>query len=261
MRTIAFASFAALTAGAALASNCIQVAEGPWRGMEPRVVKASLDLQPQEVGLTFVGHASFRIETPDGVVAVTDFAGWWGGGEDAPEIVTMNKAHTSHWTPNPDPRIEHVLRGWNPEGGEAAHFLEVGDLLVRNVPTDIRTWTGEVEAFGNSIFIFEAHGLCIGHLGHLHHKPTDIHYGMIGRLDVVMAPVDGGYTMNQAAMIDVLKRLRAKIVIPMHWFGPGNLDRFLAGMAQAFAVVETGGATLTVSRDSLPAQPTVMVLR
>jgi len=261
MRLLAVAFM--LAPAAAIASDCLQVAR-PWPGIpgyDPLpVVRAAQALEAEEVGITFVGHASFRIETPEGVTAVTDFAGFWGAG-DPPEIVTMNKAHSSHWTPSPDPRIAHVLRGWNPEGGEAMHYMEVGDLLVRNVPTDIRGWDGTVEPFGNSIFVFEAHGLCIGHLGHLHHKPTDLHYGMIGRLDVVMAPVDGGYTMNQAAMIEVLQRLRARIVIPMHWFGSSNLDRFLAGMQGEFAVREHGGPSIVISRDALPDRPTVVVLR
>lgn len=257
----AFAGALLFAATPALASDCLQVAH-QWPGAPegPRIVPASLDLAEGEVSIDFVGHASFRIETPEGVTAVTDFAGWWGDG-DTPEIVTMNKAHSSHWTPFPDPSIANVLRGWNPEGGEAVHWLELGDMLVRNVPTDIRTWDGTVETFGNSIFIFEVGGLCIGHLGHLHHKPTDLHYGMIGRLDVVMAPVDGGYTMNLPAMIEVLKRLRARVVLPMHWFGESNLQRFLAGMADEFEVRPMDAGALTVSLDSLPTRPTVMVLR
>lgn len=243
-----------LSAAPALASNCLQVAQDA-----PRVTPAAMTLGPEEVGITFLGHAAFRIETPEGISAVTDFAGWWGEGR-APDVVTMNKAHTTHWTPAPDPRIPQVLPGWNPQGGAADHYLELGDLLVRNVPTDIRTWGGEVEAFGNSIFIFEVAGLCIGHLGHLHHKPTDAHYGMIGRLDVVMAPVDGGYTMNLPAMIEVLKRLRARVVIPMHWFGPANLERFLAGMSDDFEITEARSASIVVSRDTLPPRPRVVVL-
>ena len=258
MRLIAAAALS-LLALPALASSCLQLAGG-WPAPEtgPRIVHASLE--PGQAEITFIGHASFRIETAAGVSAVTDFAGWWGRG-DVPEIVTMNKAHTTHWTPNPDPRISHVLPGWNPDGGEARHWLQVEDMLVRNVPTDIRRWDGSVEPFGNSIFIFEVDGLCIGHLGHLHHKPTDRHYGLIGRLDVVMAPVDGGYTMNVPAMIEVLKRLRASYVLPMHWFGESNLQRFLAGMADDFEVRESAEPSLTVSVTDLPERPTVLVLR
>ncbi len=244
-----------LIAAPGLASNCFQLAMN-----DVRVTPAAITLGPEEVGLSFLGHASFRILTPQGVSAVTDFAGYWGQG-DPPDIVTMNKAHATHWTPAPDPRIAHVLRGWNPEGGEAIHDLELGDLIVRNVPTDIRNWQGGVEPLANSIFIFEVAGLCIGHLGHLHHKPTEIQYGMIGRLDVVMAPVDGGYTMNLPAMIEVLTRLRARVVIPMHWFGPSNLESFLVGMADDFAIRRLDSPALTVSLATLPDRPTVMVLQ
>ncbi|NIX22805.1 MAG: Zn-dependent hydrolase, partial [Actinobacteria bacterium] len=93
------------------------------------------------------------------------------------------------YTDFPDPAIEHVLRGWNPEGGPAEHDLDVGDVHIRNVPTDIRGWSGLVEPDGNSIFIFEVADLCIGHLGHLHHRLSDADLALIGRLDVVFAPV------------------------------------------------------------------------
>ena len=255
MRLAALAVAAALSAAPAVASICHQVAQ-----YGPRVVPVAATLAEDEVGIQFIGHASFRISSPGGVEAVTDFAGWWGPG-GAPDIVTMNKAHSSHWTPNPDPSIPNVLRGWNPEGGEAMHYLQLGDMLVRNVPTDIRTWGGEVEAFGNSIFVFEVADLCIAHLGHLHHKPTELHYGLLGRMDVVMAPVDGGYTMNQEAMIDVLKRLKARVVIPMHWFGASNLERFVEGMSDEFAIRRLDAREVTLSRDTLPDRPTVITLR
>lgn len=233
-------------------SSCFQLAEGPYR-----VTPASL--APDEVSINFVGHASFRITTPEGISAVTDFFGAWGAGEP-PDIVTMNKAHTTHWTPFPDPRIPHVLPGWNDQDPLGAdHWLEVGDLLVRNVPTDIRRWSA-AEANANSIFIFEVADLCIAHLGHLHHLPTEAHYGRIGRIDVLMVPVDGGYTMNQEAMAEVVRRLRSRVVIPMHWFGPGNLTRFLNEMAGEFDIRRAGSDTITVSATALPAQPTILVL-
>lgn len=247
-----------LSAGAALASNCLQIAEAdPFAA---RVVPAAFELGEGEVGIRYVGHASFRIETPEGAVALTDYSDWTGPGP-TPDIATMNKAHSSHWTARPDPAIDHVLPGWGEDGLPAEHWLEVGDMLVRNVPTDIRTWGGGIEPLANSIFIFEVGDLCIGHLGHLHHKPTNRHYGLIGRLDVLMVPVDGGYTMNQAAMMEVVERLRSRIVLPMHWFGESNLQRFLAGMSGSFDVIEPGGSELVVSADSLPARPTIVVLR
>ncbi|NCQ36212.1 Zn-dependent hydrolase, partial [bacterium] len=100
MRLAAFLA-AALFAAPALASTCFQLAQSG-----PRVMPAALTLAPDEVGVRFLGHAAFRIASPQGVSAVTDFAGFWGPG-DPPDIVTMNKAHATHWTPAPDPRIPH----------------------------------------------------------------------------------------------------------------------------------------------------------
>ncbi|PWE33321.1 Zn-dependent hydrolase [Maritimibacter sp. 55A14] len=213
------------------------------------------------VRLNYVGHATFVLETPEGIVAATDYTGTLGYGDIVPDVVTMNIAHSSHWTSSPDPRIPNVLQGWDVAGEPTLHHLELGDLLVRNVPTDIRGGFEGRRNNGNSIFVFEVAGLCIGHLGHLHHEPSPEQYAALGRLDVVMAPVDGGFTMAQEAMIRVLGELRASVVLPMHWFGESNLRRFLAGMEAKFEIVESGESALEISLRELPERPVVQVLR
>ena len=173
----------------------------------------------------------------------------------------MNNVPDSHWAPAPDLRIPHVLKGWPAEGRPAEHRLDLGSMLVRNVTTDTRGPFGEgAMRDGNSIFIFEAGGLCIGHLGHLHQIPSEEQYAAIGRLDVVLVPVDGGYTMRLQDMAGVVRHLRSSVVIPMHWFSAESLQAFLAAMAPEFTVVETGGAQIALSLHDLPAQPTIMVL-
>ena len=173
----------------------------------------------------------------------------------------MNHAHSSHWTANPDPAIPHVLRGWGPFGEGIQHHLELDDVLIRNVSTDIRSEFGGQEDKGNSIFIFEIAGLCIGHLGHLHHEPSEEQYAAIGRLDVVMAPVDGGMTVPIGTMIRILQRLRSSVVIPMHWFSDYGLGTFLQGMDEDFAIEIRDGSAIDLSLRTLPRRPTVVVLR
>ena len=119
---------------------------------------------------------------------------------------------------------------------------------------------GTVEEDGNSIFIFEVAGLCIGHLGHLHHEPSDAEYAAIGRLDVVMAPVDGGMTLPLPTLIRMMDRLRSSVVVPMHWFGSTTLDFFLAELSDTFDVQRSGESFLELSLRNLPDRPTVMVL-
>lgn len=231
----------ALTAGNAAAQNripshCIAVAD-QTPGVEYLHKASFRDPLPDDtVRLRYVDHAAFLLQTSGGLNAVTDFTGFIGNVDLIPDVVTMNHAHSTHWTGNPDPAIGHVLRGWGEEFGEGVeHYLDLGEMLIRNVPTDIRSFSG-VETRGNSIFIFEVAGLCIGHLGHLHHEPDPMQYAAIGRL-------------------------RSSVGIPMHWFGEATLRRFVDGMRAEFAVVEEGAHSLELSLASLPRQPTIVVLR
>ncbi len=240
-------------------SHCIALAEG-----DAQVVPASFGdpLDPDTVRLRFLDHASFLLETPGGLTAVTDYTGFTGARALIPDVVTMNNAHSTHWTSAPDPAIPHVLPGWGagPEGIE--HRLDLGEMLVRNVATDTRGPFGEgARANGNSIFIFEVAGLCIGHLGHLHQIPPDEDFAAIGRLDVVMVPVDGGYTMRLEDMKAVVSRLRSSVVVPMHWFSGASLEEFVAEMSGEFDVVRLDQPDIVLSLDRLPKTPTIMVLQ
>lgn len=211
------------------------------------------------VKVTFVGHSTFLIETPGGIKIATDFTGFAGAGV-LPDVVTMNHAHDSHYTDQTDPGIKHVLRGWNPKGGAIHHDVRIGDVHIRSVPTNIRTWAGTTEEFGNSIFIFDVAGLCIGHLGHLHHELTLQQLGQIGQLDIVFVPVDGTFTLEHTGMLKVLKQLQARLIIPMHYFGVGSLKSFLDSASANFTLELKGTPSITVSQSSLPQKPTVMVL-
>ncbi|WP_312412237.1 MBL fold metallo-hydrolase [Shinella sp.] len=219
-------------------------------------VQAKVD---EEVRITYIGHSTFFIETPAGVRIATDYNGWYAP-PAVPDVVTMNKAHSSHYTLNPDPGINHVLHGWDEASENGAdHDIVVGDAYIRNVPTDIRGWGGAMEPNGNSIFIFEVAGLCIGHLGHLHHELTEKQYAEIGRLDVLMVPVDGGLTMGAESMSRVVQRLRSALILPMHRRGP-PISRFLSMFGSGFDAVTDDDASVTVSIRSLPKRPTIHIL-
>lgn len=254
-------SGAASAQNARPASQCLAMAQSL-----PRVMYANLRVAASEdVKITYAGHSTYVIETPGGVRIATDFTGTYDTGGKL-DIVTMNRAHSTHYTLNPDPAIKHVLHGWGDGAEGANHALTVGDVFVRNVPTDIRRYiysygsgADEMVRNGNSIFIFEVAGLCIGHLGHLHHPLDDTHIAAIGRLDVVMVPVDGSYTMSLEGISDIVRRLRSSVVLPMHRFGT-PLPTLLSRLRGEFAIDERLEKSFTISAGTLPKQPTVIVL-
>src|SRR5918994_5055062 len=139
-------------AGAAMAS-CFPVAQVP-AGIQPIALQPAALPDQGEVRLSFLGHSSFLIETPGGVSAITDYNGTVRASE-APDIVTMNNAHSTHYTDFVEPGVKHILRGWGEDGGMAVHDLTEGDLHVRNVPTNVREYGGGARYNGNSIFVFE----------------------------------------------------------------------------------------------------------
>jgi L-ascorbate metabolism protein UlaG (beta-lactamase superfamily) len=251
------AAFCPHPASAQLADRCLAVAQAP-RLVVPVGYRPAA-LEPTQVSLTFIGHSTWLIESPGAVKIATDYNDYLRP-TMVPDIATMNRAHTTHYSNFPDPGIKHVLRGWNPEGGPAKHDMTVADIRVRNVATNIRDWSGGAIAHGNSIFIFEIASLCIGHLGHLHHALTDQQIAQIGQLDVVMVPVDGSYTMDTAGMIEVLKALRARLILPMHYFNPYTLNRFLDRIRNDFPVETATEPMIVVSQKTLPSEPKVLVL-
>ncbi len=240
-------------------SECLAIAQSL-----PRVMFASLSraaAETNEVTITYAGHSTYILETPRNVTIATDFSGTYTAGK-SPNVVTMNRAHSTHYTLSPDPRIAHVLRGWGEDGQPARHAIVIGDVLIRNVTTDIRAYRFDSEALqkdGNSIFIFEVAGLCIGHLGHLHHPLDETHYAAIGRLDIVMVPIDGTFTLSLGGMSEITRRLRSSIVLPMHRFAT-PLSDFLAQMNGQFEMDIRPERSFSISRDTLPKKPTIIVL-
>jgi hypothetical protein len=241
-----------------LASHCISLAAAPATVIPARLGEG---LEADQLLIRYLHHASLAIVTEDGTVAITDYTGLMGRSDLVPDVVTMNNSHSTHWTASPDPRIPNILNGWPDATGPADHRLDLGTMLVRNVTTDTRGPFGEgARADGNSIFIFEAAGLCVAHLGHLHQIPSEEQYAAIGRVDILMVPVDGGYTLRLEDMIGVVRRLKSSVVIPMHWFSGASLRVFLDEMAGEFDVVETGLNEMTFHRRNLPSRPSILVL-
>ena len=98
-------------------SNCpgLVATDGPRA--TPAAFKLA-ELKADDVRLTFLGHSTFVIESPQLVRIVTDYNDYLRP-PVMPDIVTMNHAHDTHYTDTPDPAIKYVLRGWGPSPARA----------------------------------------------------------------------------------------------------------------------------------------------
>lgn len=237
-------------AGGAVAQCLPMVQADPW------VVPVALP-EAGAVRLSYLGHSSFLIESSGGAAAVTDYNGVHRA-PFAPDIVTMNNAHSTHFSEIIEPGIAHVMRGWGEDGRIAEHDLKFKDVRVRNIPTNVRS-LGGTRYNSNSIFVFELADLCIAHLGHLHHTLTEQHLSELGLIDVLLVPIDGVYTMAQELMVNVIAQISPSIVIPMHYFSRLGVERFVALMRGRYEAVYSNTPTIILSRLRMPYKKIVVL--
>ena len=235
---------------------------GMVAGDMPRAIPVAARLAAlasDQVRITFIGHASFLIESPRLVRIATDYNDYVRA-PVMPDIVTMNHAHSTHYTDRPDAGIKYVLRGWRDDGKPTDWDLSYQDVRVRSVATNIRDWGGGTQRNGNSIFIFEVANLCVAHLGHLHHTLNQQQLNEIGRVDIVLFPVDGSATLDLEGMAEVLTSLKPQLMIPMHFFDPYTLDRFVRRAQEKWPVEMANIPRVVISKATLPKSPKVLVL-
>jgi L-ascorbate metabolism protein UlaG (beta-lactamase superfamily) len=68
------------------------------------------------------------------------------------------------------------------------------------------------------------------------------------------------WTASQGDMVEVLAQMKPRLVLPMHYFGPDRLARFLSRVRGQYAIRTEPAGSVTVSRATLPDSPTVLVL-
>lgn len=259
--------------GLAIAS-CAGMAQAPGMSPHPYFMKAAFQktaaklaqANPQNavprnhMRITFIGHSTFEIETPEGARAQTDFNDYVSSGARLPHIVTMNNSHDSHFSYSPPEGIQHVLRGWDPKGGVAKHNLKFRDLRVRNVPTNLVDRGEGKLANGNSMFVFEVAGLCAVHISHLHHYLSKNQLRALGLIDIAFAPIDGMWTMSHEELFRVLRDIKARMIIPMHFGSMGGVEAFVARAQKNWPVRKHPSNSITLSLRDMPKTPEVVFL-
>ena len=185
--------------------------------------------------ITYLGHASFLLETSAGTRIVTDpYA------QDIlphpvarAQVVTMSHEHHDHCDLS-QVKGDYVIV--NTE--KNVTFL---DVKITCVPC----WHDEVQGKKrghNRAYVFEADGLKVVHLGDLGEAPTPALIEACAGADVLFIPVGGTYTLTGEAAAEAVKALSPKLAVPMHYRCPGH----------SFAVISTEEPFLKALDKDLP---------
>ena len=115
------------------------------------------------------------------------------------------------------------------------------------------------------LFLLEAEGLRLAHLGDLGCLLDADQLTALGQVDILMIPVGGFFTLDASGARDVMEQLDPRVTIPMHYRTEYNASWPIAPLEEFTrlfdsASVRAGGEALRVTRGDLSCQPKIAVL-
>ena len=153
--------------------------------------------------LTWNGHSCFTFDTDMGTVVFdpyeTDYVPGLHLPDLAADMVLCSHEHNDHCYPEGVRQSRRAV-GFSVETVDTFHDGEGGALRGKN-----------------TVHIIDAAGFRLVHLGDLGHVPTEEQFAAMGRIDALLVPMGGFYTIDALQAKEICDRLQPRIIFPMHY--------------------------------------------
>jgi len=208
--------------------------------------------------IKWLGHSSFVITSDTGTKIITDpyFTGGdlsYGQIKESADIVTVSHDHADHNNVAAVQGNPKVVRG----------AVEVKGIKFNGIPT-YHDDAGGGKRGKNTILCFEVDGIRVCHLGDLGHQLSDSQAAELGKVDVLLIPVGGFYTIAPKLATQLGDRLKPKVIIPMHYktdkcdYPIAGVEEFLRGKKE---VSRLDASQVEFKAGELPPSTQVIVLK
>lgn len=211
--------------------------------------------------IKWLGHASFLITSSSGIKVIMDpYEPILGMNyrpiDESADIVTVSHGHGDH-------NNVAAVKG-NPQVIDESTPVEVKGIKFSGIDT-YHDDSGGSERGSNVIFCFEVDGIKVCHLGDLGHMLSSEQAASIGKVDVLMAPVGGNFTIDAVTADAVIEKLKPAVVIPMHFCNDRCPDFPVAGV-ESFTNGKTNVTVMDMSETEykageLPESTSIVVLK
>lgn len=179
-------------------------------------------LQAGQVAIESIAHSCFRIHTAKGTRLLIDpFASRMWLGYDFPAKLAADAVLITH--PHYDHDADVLLGHQPPPWASDVRVLRdpgtyaIGDIAVTGVPGKHADPWGKEFGQTNTIWLLDVDGLRIAHLGD-NGPLTDANVRALGRVDILMIPIDAKHHILKDAEIDAIRKVvHPRVVIPMHY--------------------------------------------
>jgi L-ascorbate metabolism protein UlaG (beta-lactamase superfamily) len=215
------------------------------------------------MNLIFLAHASFLIITSQGTKIITDpyLTGSFNNAlsykpiKESADVVLVSHEHSDHNA------VSEVLG--NPKIIKGDSNWTFKDVKVTGIASYHDTQKGTARG-KNTIFVIEADSLRIVHLGDLGYVLSKEECAKIGKVDVLLSPVGGYFTIDSKAASEIMNSLKPSITIPMHYktevldFPIAKVDEFIKAKKN---VKNLTSSEIEISKETLPKSPEIWVLK
>lgn len=214
-----------------------------------------------DMEISYLGHSSFRIKTKTATVVTDPFAPEMTGfrfPKVEADVVTISHNHKDH--------NNALLVEGSPFEISLPGEYETKGISVFGYSSFHDNKSG-AERGKNTIFLIEAEGLRICHLGDLGGIPSEEILEEISGADVLMIPVGGGGAVLDAKQAaEVIKQAEPLYVLPMHFKTDEHNENFAEFSPVQSFLKEMGVDQpekldkLSLSKDKLPEEVKIVLL-
>lgn len=212
--------------------------------------------------IKWLGHSAFLLTSADGTKIITDpyLPGAYDGAvsydriTERADAATVSHDHADHNGADLLPGKPPALKGTGP--------FTVRSVKVIGIDT-FHDLSHGAERGRNTIFVFEIDSLRIAHCGDLGHLLDKNTLDALGRIDILLVPVGGLFTIDAPTALKLVELVKPRLVIPMH-FKTHKIGFQIAGV-EDFArlapnVRRLNRSEVEITAENLPSQTETWIL-
>jgi L-ascorbate metabolism protein UlaG (beta-lactamase superfamily) len=211
--------------------------------------------------IKWLGHSCFKITLKDGRTIIVDpydpKVGYKPVDEEA-NIVVVSHDHYDHAYTADIKGDYKLIKGAGSHGEDG---IEITGIEADHDDQD-GTQRGKVVCF-----VMEAEGVRVMHMSDIGVMPDESFFQKAGKIDVLMVPVGGVYTVDAKGAFKIMERLSPNITIPMHYMTPTltlrlqGVHDFIKLASKVCDVSRQLESCLNVSADNLKKRMRIIVMQ
>ena len=212
--------------------------------------------------IEWIGHSCFYVTLESGKTLLFDpFADSIGYSRKntEPSYVLVTHSHYDHAS------MEHIEGEYTLIDRPGVFNYEQDGIKVIGINTFHDKSQGSQRGT-NVVFVLEAEGIRLMHMGDIGYVPDEEFFEQAGKIDILMVPVGGVYTVDAKEALEICRLAEPNIILPMHYktmFLQMDLDpiyKFTDAAGRLYDISRLGTSWFEITASSMKKRPRIVVM-